>query len=803
MAKSFISPGVFTNEIDVSFLGPGVGAIGASIIGTAPKGPAFVPITVTNFNEFATFFGDLNEDHVLGYAARAYLKNAGTANIVRVLGPDGRTVNGTAVTPGYTAESMWAVTAGSGSAAAVMALIEVTASAEMVVVDLDDEFCYIRFTGSSLAHTVNPAQDGFAAATASFIAGDAKYIKNVLNTDPTKFAEKGYYVREVYDYAVKHFADANAGFGSASYAQTAFTLGYNSGSTSWITSQFYSNDVYNLFRIHTLGHGVAENGRFKVSVANIRPSAAPSVSEFGRFDLELRGFDDTDKAKNIVESFPNLSMDEKDPNYICRVIGDKYLVYNATQNKMTEQGDFSNRSKFIRVEMTTGSYPDSALPWGFRGYEKPVLMVSGTVEIQDMDAEFTSSIRDLPLVADLLDKDTQSETSNRYYWGVEFKLSGSVKARLSRLLTMTGSDPDFSLTYVSGNSVSDFVYNGSSPIDNWKVPGTADDDTTLISTTAKFTLPIAFGFDGFDPRKTNPLDNEAELLTVSQLGTQAVRQAVDIISDPDFIDINMVCIPGLYSSRIVNYTITQVEARSDCFYVADISGSSVTAVVQNVQGLGFDSNYASVYYPGIKIYDDTNKKAKVLPASVAALGAIAYNDRVAYAWYAPAGLNRAGLNRDTIGFDVLRIEDQLTQADRDSLYENRINPIARFPDVPAVIWGQKTLQLKNSSLDRINVRRLLIHAKKLIASAAKFLVFEPNNPATQTRFKQLVNPILADIQQKQGLERFLVVMDSSNNTAESIDRNVLVGQIFLVPTRATEFVQLSFIVSPTGASFSE
>jgi len=167
-------------------------------------------------------------------------------------------------------------------------------------------------------------------------------------------------------------------------------------------------------------------------------------------------------------------------------------------------------------------------------------------------------------------------------------------------------------------------------------------------------------------------------------------------------------------------------------------------------------------------------------------------------------LNRAGLGQDTIGFDVLTICDQLTQAERDNLYENRINPIARFPDVPqGVVWGQKTLQLKASALDRINVRRLLIRAKKLIASAVKFLVFEPNNGTTQTRFRQLVNPILADIQQKQGLEAFKVVMDETTNPPGLIDRNIMAGKIFLIPTRASEFISVDFIISPTGASFDE
>ena len=253
MAKTFVSPGVFTNEIDASFLGPGVGSIGASIIGAASQGPAFVPVTVTTYNEFATFFGDLNTKYDLGYAAKAYLKNAGTANIVRVLGPAGRTVNGTAVTPGYSADSIWGVTAGSGSAGAVMSLLEVTASADVVVTDLTNDLFFIEISGSGAGF------DPRVAVTASFLTGSSNYIKRVLNSDPTQFSTVGYYVREVYDYALKQFTVANAKFSSASYAITSFAQGYNSGSTTWIQSQGFSGQFYNLFRVHTLGHGDSEN----------------------------------------------------------------------------------------------------------------------------------------------------------------------------------------------------------------------------------------------------------------------------------------------------------------------------------------------------------------------------------------------------------------------------------------------------------------------------------------------------------------------------------------------------------------
>ena len=184
-----------------------------------------------------------------------------------------------------------------------------------------------------------------------------------------------------------------------------------------------------------------------------------------------------------------------------------------------------------------------------------------------------------------------------------------------------------------------------------------------------------------------------------------------------------------------------------------------------------------------------------VPTSVVLPGVYAQNDRVAHEWFAPAGLNRGGLT------NVLEAKTRLTHAERDTLYEDRVNPIASFPGQGVVVFGQKTLQAKPSALDRINVRRLLIRLKKFIASSSRFLVFENNTVATRNRFLNIVNPFLESVQSNSGITAFRVVMDDSNNTAEVIDRNQLVGQIFIQPARAVEFIVLDFVVLPTGASF--
>jgi phage tail sheath protein FI len=176
---------------------------------------------------------------------------------------------------------------------------------------------------------------------------------------------------------------------------------------------------------------------------------------------------------------------------------------------------------------------------------------------------------------------------------------------------------------------------------------------------------------------------------------------------------------------------------------------------------------------------------------------ISYTDRVSHEWFAPAGLNRGGLT------SVLEAATRLTHAERDELYEGRVNPIASFPGQGVVVFGQKTLQAKPSALDRINVRRLLITVRKFIASASRYLVFEQNTQALRNRFLNIVNPYLEQVQSNSGLSAFRVVMDESNNTPDVVDRNQLVGQIFVQPTRTAEFIVLDFVVQPTGATFPE
>ena len=263
-------------------------------------------------------------------------------------------------------------------------------------------------------------------------------------------------------------------------------------------------------------------------------------------------------------------------------------------------------------------------------------------------------------------------------------------------------------------------------------------------------------------------------------------------------DINMLVLPGIIHrlhSSVSVFAKDMCEDRQDCFYVMDGGGysDSISTVVNSLSS--FDSNYVATYHPWVKILDTDKNKPVWCPPSVVLPGVIAFNDSVAAEWYAPAGLNRGGLS------NVIEVKTRLTHEERDTLYTNRINPIATFPGQGATVFGQKTLQAKPSALDRINVRRLMIAVKKYIASSTRYLVFENNTAATRNRFLSIVNPYLESIQQRNGLYAFRVVMDETNNTPDVIDRNVLVGEIFLQPTKTAEFIVLDFNILPTGATF--
>ena len=357
---------------------------------------------------------------------------------------------------------------------------------------------------------------------------------------------------------------------------------------------------------------------------------------------------------------------------------------------------------------------------------------------------------------------------------------------------------------------------------------------------AKFTAPMYGGFDG-----VNILDKDNLLLTDRASSTDAggkaassfagglgltgtnngamsgagrlnniinsYRVAVDIMTDPMSVSNNLLAIPGIRDTFITDHAALMNRDYSMAMYLMDFqhydeSGNrlyddstakrDVRETIEQFEGRQVDNNYTAVYFPDVYINDEVNNRPVRVPSSVAALGALGYSDKVSYPWFAPAGFNRGALSF------VRNSEVRLTSGDRDNLYDARINPIANFPNGGYVIFGQKTLQMAKSALDRVNVRRMLLEVKRLVVQVANNLLFEPNNAATRARFIGQVTPILALVQAQAGIEKFKVIMDDTNNTTSDVEQNKLNGRIVLVPTRAVEFISIDFIITNSGVIFA-
>ena len=604
-----------------------------------------------------------------------------------------------------------------------------------------------------------------------------------------------------------------AGYGSQSISSTSpiilisqsanisytssYSEGYDHAVTPYITSQYQSGVVKELFRFHTLADGTATNTEYKISIAGLKePGDIDGEEQYSTFNVLIRKFDDKDSRPVILEQFNNCTLDPDSVNYVARVIGDRRAVYNTSFAKVITEGDYPNQSAFCRVEVAEGvsgkSFSPKLSPKGFRAVYNPVNAAAFTPTVVFPSASYKST------------QTIGTAYNSKAFLGFNFGDIEQDNLNFCKPIPYTNVESnvsgDFNVENYSGNANSG-LWTGSL--------STAIDQTGTNGPTSRqlqFSVPFQGGYDGY---KTSQIYQTGEYISTSNMqgmdlsstsatGYTAYKKAIDILSNQDEYDMNMLVLPGVIKrihSSVTDAATTMVEDRGDTFYVMDLTtlNDKVTTAVNEASSL--DSNYAAVYYPWVKVLDTSINKPVFVPPSVIVPGAIAASDNIAAEWFAPAGLNRGVLGA------VLEAKIRLNQSERDSLYEGKVNPIATFPRTGVCIWGQKTLQQRPTALDRINVRRLLIAVKKFIASSSRYLVFEQNTLQTRNRFLNIVNPYLESVQQRQGLYAFRVVMDESNNTPEEIDRNKLIGAIYLQPTKTAEFIVLDFNVLPTGATF--
>ena len=480
--------------------------------------------------------------------------------------------------------------------------------------------------------------------------------------------------------------------------------------------------------------GRGDNFRFEISNRNLAK---------GTFTLLIRAGNDTIKRKQILETHANLSLDPSSPDFILKRVGNQTttLAAEAGVAFVKPVGEFPNQSAYVRVS----SLPDN---------RKTPNYLDETGAINTAYGDGTGF---LPPVG-----------------------SGSYGGAFGHALGI-GGDSYPGETYLTSQTA------GSNGNQNQQHPFAFYEN---ISNTNSQGINMANA-------KEQPSG-----ATVNEKGGYGV--ALSLLANKDEYDFNLLFLPGVIDqalgsnhNTIIGQAIDLCETRTDCFLVYDNSVLTTTVAGVKTNTEARNSSYAATYYPHVQIQDATSGTFRFVPPSVVIAGVYHFNDVVGQPWFAPAGLNRGGID------SAVQAYRKLTQANRDDLYESNVNPIATFPGQGVTVFGQKTTQKKASALDRVNVRRLLINVKSFISRSSRTLVFEQNTAALRDQFLNVANPFLEQVQSNSGLNAFRVVMDDTNNTPETIDRNQLIGQIFLQPTKTAEFIVLDFIVQPTGAAFPE
>jgi len=455
------------------------------------------------------------------------------------------------------------------------------------------------------------------------------------------------------------------------------------------------------------------------------------------------------------------------------------------------------------------------------------------------DQKFSGSII-MPSIP--LRKNTQSppiSNPKKAYFGADTTKSGSIKfdksnmdvlrplpSHLSAQQFTPGDNTEYSWMF----SLDDLKSYSATGGAQW-VSGSRDAGTSLTALSSswkevldqgfnRFTTVLAGGHDGWDITERDPLNNTR--MGTNELAEYAyytVKRGIDACSDPEVVDFNIATVPGIFKPQITEHLINTCEGRGDALAIIDIENDfstnveningdqsnvgTVDAAVTSMLSRGLNSSYGCAFYPWVQARDTISNRTLWMPPSIAALGTMASSENKSELWFAPAGFTRGGLTDGAAGIPVVGVRQRLTSDERDKLYEADINPIATFPSEGIVIFGQKTLQATDSALDRINVRRLMIHVKKEISRMAATLLFDQNVRTTWERFRGQAEPFLKSIRTRLGLSDFRVVLDESTTTPDLIDRNIMYAKIMLKPAKAVEFIALDFVITNDGAAFED
>ena len=627
--------------------------------------------------------------------------------------------------------------------------------------------------------------------------------------------------------------------------------------TPYLVSELKGSSVDRLFRFVSVSDGSAANREHKISIINLS-------WERLEFDVLVRDFGDTDANPVVLEKYTRCSLDPVLPSFIGRKIGttDGEYELRSTYTMLELTEDVQNGDLKDSLPCGFEGYRQRTYKSGIKipvaHWKTKYFSPGETVYDPYFDADGNKSNASISAGDNIrrnylgfsdgegaaIDFDFFDFRGYKTPTSVCTDVTGTEWPDLGQgfhmdsgaTLVIAGSGNYLSLTSTTLSGQSMFLAGDAS----FQKEPTKTTDPYYKLQARKFTLAPAGGFDGWDNyRKTRSNTDQYRLGltgflngscadtefpdgegkgTFKKTGSDnsntdyyAYRKAIDTYENPEAVDVNLFATPGIdYVNNLglVNYTVEMIETdRADSLYITTTPDYNMfvnsstnatdkigpTEAVNNLEDSFIDSNYTATYYPWIQVRDNNTNRQLYIPPTAEVVRNMALTDNIAFPWFASAGYTRGIVN-------AIKARTKLTLDDRDTLYVGRINPIATFSDVGPIIFGNKTLQIRESALDRINVRRLLLQTRKLISAVAVRLLFEQNDDVVRQQFLDLVNPILDSIRRDRGLTDFRVVL---SNDPEEIDRNEMNGKIFIKPTRALEFIFIEFLITPTGASFED
>ena len=635
---------------------------------------------------------------------------------------------------------------------------------------------------------------------------------------------------------------------------------------------FNAANLPKLFRLRGRGHGEWLNKNVKVSIERIKQSTT-LTSDYGTFSVVLRSLGDNDSNVQVLERFDNLSLNPNSENFISKIIGNKYYEWSESDRTLKEYGEYDNASRYVYVEtnsdMDDGALDPKYLPFGFymppsiksvssvsasAGLSSTLLLGSASVPTEmvgnhggvgvissSVVGALTCSFEFPSVALRVSASDGGLSDPTEAYFGMRTTTEASTTINDPSVIDMhrlmQASFPDdpttsattgfdayssiFTLNDVKVSSGNYFYSSGSRKA----LASPLSASQLLDAGYDSFTAPFWGGFDGFDITKPDPLANSL----MSTAGTTdknnyvyyTYKRAIDTVADAEFIDTNLITVPGLTKTGLTEHLVKVAEARADALALIDLPdvyipphevrknsrseriGSTPRSSANSLKNRQIDSSYGATFYPWVQTRDSATGQNVWVPPTVAVLGVLASSERASEVWFAPAGFNRGGLTDGAAGIPIVGVSERLRAKDRDLLYEARINPIASFPSTGIVLFGQKTLQERPSALDRINVRRLVIFLKKQISILSTQILFEQNVQATWNRFKGLVEPLLANTKIRFGIEDYRLFLDETTTTPDFVDQNVLYAKIMVKPAKAIEFIAIDFVIASSGASFDD